>query len=249
MVSTRYAKLLIDTADTLAGARNAQESWDAAVRIVRRIGAKDLNCGAIMRDSRELAWLRSSMDIRWLRQYHQARFYEVDPVLEACKAGVPNQFVDVPERLRRARSARERDMFGCLLDFDYRYFLTQTWIVGGAERTIVLGCDSDPMGLYGPGTARAFRAISALLNDAILPPGDETAQEWACESPWAQLTSRERDVLGYLAHGLQLHEVAERFTITEQEAACHLLSACRTLGVAAPEQALSMAMARGLLSL
>lgn len=249
MVSTRYAKLLIDTADTLAGAQSAQDSWDAAVRIGRRIGATDLNCGAIMRDSREVAWLRSSMDMRWLRHYHQARFYEVDPVLAACKAGVRRQFVDVSERYRRSGGTRQRDLYGCLMDFEYRYLLTQTWIVGASERTIVLGCASDPKDLYGPGTARAFRAISAMLNDAILPPGEETAQEWICESPWAQLSARERDVLGYLAHGLRLHEVAERFTINEQEAARHLLSACRTLGVAAPEQALSMAMARGLLSL
>ncbi|WP_226626688.1 autoinducer binding domain-containing protein [Alloyangia pacifica] len=249
MGSTRYAKLLIDTADALAGARGAQEAWDAVVNVGRGIGAKDLNCGAIMRDSRELAWLRSSMDPRWLRQYQQARFYEIDSVLAACKAGVPSQFVDIPHKLRTIRDRRSRDMFGCLMDFGFRYFLTQTWVVGETERTIVLGCEDDPVDLYGPGTGRAFRAVSAMLNDAILPPGDQMAQEWACESPWAQLSPRERDVLSYLAHGLRLNEVAERFTITEEEAARHLLSACRTLGVAAPEQALSLAMARGVLSL
>ncbi|SDG54198.1 Autoinducer binding domain-containing protein [Alloyangia pacifica] len=249
MSSTRYAKLLIDSADSLAETRTAQDAWDAAVKICRRIGAKDVNCGAIMRDSRELAWLRSSMDPRWLRAYHQARFYEVDAILDACKAGTPQQFVDVPRHFSAARTSRRRDMFGCLLDFEYRYILAQTWITGETERTVVLSCEDDPKDLYGRGTERAFRAISAMLSLAILPPGDEMAQDWACGSPWSRLSAKERDVLSYLAHGMEVHEIAERFVITEEQARRRLLSACRTLGVAAPEQALSLAMARGVLSL
>ncbi|MBE9637947.1 helix-turn-helix transcriptional regulator [Salipiger mangrovisoli] len=249
MGSTRYAKLLIDTADTLAEARTPQEKWDAAVTIGRRIGAKDVNCGAIMRDTRELAWLRSSMDIRWLRQYHQARFYEIDAVLAGCKAGTPHQFLDVRNQLTSATGARRRDMYRCLIDFDYRYFIVQTWGFGATERSIVLGCENDPLDLYGPGTDRAFRAVSAMMSDAILPPGDQATQEWVCESPWTHLSARERDVLSYLALGLELHELAERFTMTEKEVAWTLRSACRTLGVAAPEQALSLAMARGLIAL
>lgn len=249
MVSTRFAKLLIDSADALAEARTSQEAWDAAVKIGRRIGAKDVNCGAIMRDTRDLAWLHSSMDPRWLSHYHASRFYEVDTVLAGAKAGISRQYVDVARHLAKADTAHSRDMYDCLIHFDYRFFVTQTWVVGETERTIVLGCENDPNDLYGPGTARAFQAISAMMTEAIQPPGEAEAQDWICESPWSRLTARERDMLSYLAHGLQVHEIAERFVMTCDEIDRHMFSACRKLGVAAPEQALALAMARRVIAL
>ncbi|WP_353473935.1 helix-turn-helix transcriptional regulator [Salipiger sp. H15] len=249
MSSTRFAKLLIDTADSLAEARTGQDVWDAAVQISRKIGAKDLNCGAIMRDTRELAWLRSSMDPRWLQQYHDARFYEVDTVLAGAKAGVPHQFVDVRCNLAKAQSRHSRDMYGCLVDYDYRYFVTQTWTMGETERTIVLGCADDPNDLYGPGTRRAFQAVSAMLTEAILPPADAESHDWICASPWSRLNPRERDMLSYLASGLLVHEIAERLFLTTDEVDRHLFSACRKLGVVAPEQALALAMARQVIAL
>lgn len=249
MVSTRFANLLIDSADLLAEARTAEETWAATVRIGRRIGALEVNCGAIMRDTRDLAWLRSSMDARWLDHYHEAKFFEVDPILAACKSGVPRQFVDVSRKLAAGDVPRGRAMLSTMLEFDYRYILTQSWAQGEVERTIVLACDSDPADLYGPGTARAFAAVSAMLCDAVAPPGEALAQEWVCGSPWAQLNARERDVLGFLAHGLAVHEVAARFVMTWEETAHHLSNACRKLGVSTAEQALSLAMARGILTL
>ena len=53
MSDTRYANLLIDTADRLAEARNGNESWDAIQTVAKRIGATAVNAGGVI----TLPWL------------------------------------------------------------------------------------------------------------------------------------------------------------------------------------------------
>ena len=86
--TTRFAQLIIDTADALASADTSDEIWWSINRVAARIGAKAVNAGSFARSTQEIGWIRSSMDPLWLEEYADAGLFAVDPTNDAYRLGV-----------------------------------------------------------------------------------------------------------------------------------------------------------------
>ena len=259
MSDTRYANLLIDTADRLAEARNGNESWDAIQTVAKRIGATAVNAGGVitlpnsagLRTGTHPAWMRSSMEDTWLEEYQNAELYRHDPVLRSALMGLPPpSYYDV-----RAAHSLERTepqlapLHDGLLRHDYRFVLAHMWYEKNLGKCIVLGCSTDPRDLFGPGTERAFSTISAMLAMRLQPPDEGVGEASAFGIDWLMPTPQEFDVLCYLARGLNEAEVAERLGISLTEVRRRVRNVAHKMGAETPDQTLALALSRGLLPL
>lgn len=244
-MTTRYADLLMDTVSRLAEAEGPDQTWEAAAFVANKIGARALTCGAVMRDSRNVAWVRSSMNSGFLEIFSEAKLYEVDPIQAGAIAGRVARTIDVAAALRSEEDPRARDLYALALEHGFRHYLNHTWVEDTSEQTFALACDGDPSELFGRGTARAFGAISAVLSMAMRAPGVVYLEDRAFDAPWSRLSNPERDVLCYLWQGLDREQIADRLLRPLSEVNLLLSAACQRLGTQRPEQALSLLLVRG----
>ncbi|MEQ9259266.1 MAG: hypothetical protein RIG84_09210 [Roseovarius sp.] len=249
-MTTRYANLLIDTADSLAAARSGEAAWEAINQVGRRIGANAVNAGAFLRGVPQIAWMRSSMRAEWLGDYAGQGFHEIDPLLGAALEGRAPALYDVA---RRGEGLAQQSGLGALHDgmmaHGYNYMICHSWFDGSAGKCLVLSCEDDPRALFGPGTEKAFSAISAMLTLGLHPPGEEAQAGAVFGADWAVIAPEERDVLSYLAIGLSEQAVAEKLRLTQGEVARRLAAAARRLKAETLEQTLALALTRGLLAI
>lgn len=250
MTSTRFANLLIDAADKLAEARTPDESWNVINDIAARIGANAVNAGAFLRGAPQIAWMRTSMQTGWLAEYAEAAFHETDPLLRAAIDGRPPPLYDVARREALGSGDRTHSpLHDGMLRHDYRYMLTHSWFEGDAGKCLVLSSGHDPFHLFGPGTGRAFSAISALLSLNLHPPGARNIEGRAFGARWQALGPEERDIFSYLALGHSEAAIAERLGVTGDELSRRIGNGCAKMGAATRDQALALAMTRGLLAI
>jgi len=190
-MTTRFANLLIDTADRLAESRDGDDAWKAINTVAGRLGANAVNVGVFLKGTDRIAWMRSTMAPGWLEEYAEDGLFAIDPLLNAAIAGAPPPFYDVAGHLPGpSGDARLRQLHGSMLGHGYRYMLTRCWFQGPENRCLVLSCEDDPTDLFGPGTARAFSAVSAMLSLGLHPPGADNPDGWAFGAAWQALGSR-----------------------------------------------------------
>lgn len=248
-MTTRFANLMIDTADGLASAKTSEDAWNVIVKTGQRIGAKAVNGGAFISASRQIAWARSSMERTWLDEYSEAELYRVDPIINGIQRGAIPRYMSAgtpPEHLRDDPATCQ--MHDGLARLGYHHFITHHWAEGPMEKVLVLGCERDPSHLFGPGTGRALRAVSAMLSTRFHAPQDNNAVE-VFGGTAIKLTPTEQDVLSLLAHGLSHEQLARRLNLDMEAVQMTLREICRKMGTPSSEQALALAMARELLSL
>lgn len=246
MTERRFARLLIDTADALAAQTSGDDLWWAINTIARRLGANAVNAGAFERQTQSIDWVRSSMDPLWLEEYAEAELFKVDPLLNAAMIGRAPPVYDVAakERLQRG-PAKLRDLHGAMIGFEYNFMVTHSWFQGGAGMCLALSCGQDPDDMFGPGTARAFSAVSAMMSCRLVAPDGDLHEGWAYGADWQRLLPAERDVLAYLANGLTEVTISERLMVTEFEVSRLIRSASLKMKARSKEQALALAIARG----
>jgi len=248
-VTTRLARLLIDAVDLLASAEPGEARWQAANQMIQRIGGNALNAGGMLAGSGEPYWLRSSMETVWLEEYAQAELYRVDPVLGGILQGRPLDYLDVR---RWAEADGGGGTVGQLneaaLRFRHGYFMSAVWTQGGETTAVVLAAEDDPRDLFGRGTERTFRSISAVLAGALAGQGgNDQMARFGFELP--DLTPAERDFLCFLAQGLETGEIAARMKLDPRALPGLSHGICEKLRVPAIEQALAVAMGRQMISL
>ena len=160
-MTTRFANLLIDTADALAEAGDADAAWQVINRVGTRLGARSVNAGVFLTGTPTIAWMRSTMNPDWLEEYAGDALHEIDPLLKASMAGEPPRLYDVGfQQQLGPPDSRYRQLHHRMMSYGYRYMLTHNWQHGPENKCLVLGCEDDPTHLFGPGTARAFyRAV------------------------------------------------------------------------------------------
>ncbi|SLN64882.1 hypothetical protein ROJ8625_03299 [Roseivivax jejudonensis] len=246
MTTTRFAQLVIDTADILASAGPGEDRWWAINHVAQLIGANAVNAGAFQRSTKEIAWIRSSMDPLWLEEYEQAEFFEVDPLLHAAMTGnAPPYYAMADHERSGAVTGKLRDLHNAMMGYGYNFMIAHTWFDGDAGKCLAMSCRDDPQHMFGPGTARAFSAVSAMMAASLVAPGDELHEGWAYGLGWQRLLPQERDVLSHIANGLPEYLIAETMKVTEFEVWRLIRSASLKMKADTKEQALALAIRRG----
>ncbi|QQA42949.1 helix-turn-helix transcriptional regulator [Pelagovum pacificum] len=248
-MTTRFANLLIDTADVLAVAEQEGDTWAAINRVANRIGAIAVNAGAFLRSDQQIAWMRSSMNSRWLEDYGAQGFHQTDPLLRAAMAGTAPRTYDVAGLEAAAGPDRTHGaLHDGMMSHGYNYMITRSWFEGTAGKCLVFSCRDDPTDMFGPGTERALSAVSAMLTHSLTPPDGSARDGLAFGSGWSDLDPAERDVLSYLVNGYNVALIAETLSLTEPDVVRLIRSASRRMRAETTDQALSLALTRGLLS-
>ncbi|KRS15627.1 LuxR C-terminal-related transcriptional regulator [Roseovarius indicus] len=250
MVTTRFANLLIDTADKLAEARDADAAWEAISAVATRLRAKSVNAGVFLTGTGSIAWMRSTMNPAWLEEYAGDALHEVDPLLKASMAGEPPRLYDVEFQQRLGPpGSRYRQLHGSMMGYGYRYMITHSWTQGTENKCLVLGCEDDPTHLFGPGTDRAFSAVAAMLSCRMEPPGAGTPDGRAFGTSWQLLDPRETEILSRLAQGMTEDDIAERVGLSEADVLRVIASASGKMRAGSRDETLALAVLRGLLTL
>jgi len=249
-MTTRYANLLIDTADRLARARTAEEAWSGVNAVAHNLHANAVNVGMFLAGTDSIAWMRSSMTADWLDEYAGCALFEIDPLLKAAMAGHPPPCYDVGRHyMRLAADPRQRQLHGSMLGHGYRYMLSHRWTQGTENKCLVLSCEDDPTDLFGPGTARAFRAVSAMLSYSLHAPGADNPETRVFGVDWQALSPQEVDVLSFLALGMTENDIAGKSGLDLEGVLRSIAGAGVKMRAGTRDQTLALAMMRGLLPL
>ena len=245
-MKSRFAKLVIDVADILSEPKDGDAVWWAINRVARKLGANAVNAGAFQNNTKEIDWVRSSMDPLWLEEYADAGLYEIDPLLNAALIGKAPLFYDVAGKDRlRLEDGKLRNLHNSMMGHDYNFMVTHSWFEGDSGMCLALSSHEDPHDLFGPGTARAFSAVSAMMANRLVAPGDDLHEGWAYGASWQPLLPGERDVLAYLANGLTELMISETLAISAFEVFRLIRSASLKMRAGTKEQALALAIIRG----
>ncbi|MGJ8623900.1 MAG: response regulator transcription factor [Yoonia sp.] len=99
-----------------------------------------------------------------------------------------------------------------------------------------------------PLPGKTEKLVCALIAAVVTPP---EINNWPTAAKWisAGLSTREKDVLHYLAAGLRNDAIASKLGIAEITVRVHITSARRKLGAATREQAIALAIQSGQLPL
>ncbi|SLN13460.1 Autoinducer binding domain protein [Roseivivax jejudonensis] len=247
MRTSRIGRLIIDTADTLASAKSGDDRWWAITRIARQLGAEAVNSGAFNTATREVLWVRSSKDPMWLEEYDHAGFATVDPLVRGAVTGNAPLLIDIEaDEKRSPASGKLRDWRATSMSYNYNYLVSHALYEGNNGTGVALSCRDDPTCLFGPGTLRAFSAVSALMAASLIEPVDDIHEGWAYGAEVRRLRPAERNVLAYIANGLPEYLIADVMKITEFEVWRLIRSASLKMGAKTKEEALARAISRGL---
>ncbi len=249
-MTTRYANLLIDAADTLSEARTDDAAWQAINVIARRIGANAVNAGAFLTGASQIAWMRSSMTTAWLDDYAGQSFHDNDPLIKGALAGALPVLYDVAARDRGGGTGGQySDLHDGLMSHDYNYMISHSWFDGDINKGIVLSCRDDPTDLFGPGTMRAFSAVSAMMSYRLQAPDGSGPDGRAFGSSWRQLEENERDVVSYLAIGMSVDMIAHKLKENEATILRLIERASLKMNAETKDQTVALALTRGLLAI
>lgn len=249
MINTRLANLLIDTADCLADCKSDESTWTAVTAIASRIGANAVNAAGFLRGTRVPVWARFSMDQAWLSEYSDGGFHEVDQILAGIRTGKLPAVLRAKDSQPGAAPGSKGAMLRDGLErYRYRYLCCHCWNEGAQGKAILFSTQDDPEDLFGPGTDRALRSVSALLAAHLKAPG-AVDQVDILGAQYKEFSVLERDVLSLLANGNTNEEIGQRLSIADDMVQRHLSSAQAKMGAETPEQALALALARRALSI
>ncbi|NRB34937.1 MAG: autoinducer binding domain-containing protein [Rhodobacteraceae bacterium] len=247
---------LIDLLDAMISAEGQSPAYRHLADFLSNFGFHNVNVGfAELKDFTPLGLL-SNMEADWLEHYVQADYAKHDPLvaLMAHLEGGRLFNADLCKALPSSSKALTDTMFDEISDTGFasnRAYVTRSpalnKIVGV---NLISDLEIDKLGRLIE--QRQFE-IDMAISLAQLPMLDDVARGgggplWIDLTPsQPQLTPREREVLQWLAAGLQVDRIADRMMLSNPTVSLHIQSAKKRLGASTREQAVAMAMMRGLL--
>lgn len=238
-----FEKAIVEVNDRFRNSGDKAINWEIAQEIVRDIGGNAINIAGTTPDGMQTAWGLSSMSQAWLDEYHTRQYYLIDPFVAAWLAGDPTVMTNcgVLEKSNPAFALNH-----ALLAHGYGSLYAST--VGSpfsGYRTIVVFCSAHTLdhvdAQIGFDKLRVIHAIIA----ANIPeqPGDKVSG--LLDVGDSTLTTKERDILTWLACGLRNDQIAFKARIAEVTVRKHLTSIRLKLGATTREQAIAIAVRDG----
>ena len=245
---------IADLLALLSSTSDSDEIWKRTVAFCRSLGLKDVNLAEFPTSDYYPLWARLSMaEHADHEEYIQGGFIDVDPILHARADGSLGDAMrmdlhrtnPVPFDLKKSAELKDMIIRG---GYDETVIVRATGAKPGLDRTVVL--------ITGYQTAPAVHAlgepqISTLANliSAFNMPPTPDAPTGHFASLYEFLSEREHDILCYLANGLTNDQIAHRTGLAEVTVRFHIANARKKMRARTREQAVALAIARGLLRL
>jgi DNA-binding CsgD family transcriptional regulator len=233
---------LIDAADLLGGTLSSDQTWLNAVALMQSNGFTALNVVEFDRTSGQALWLRSSMKAQWLADYVEQDFMTLDPlILAACNGQNEIRMSEGKVLGIDHGSAKMKSLADQVVNWGYGALDCQIFDVLGQShfKGVVVSKDENDQT-----TGMQHRLVCAVVSAAITAPLSPDSAG-ATILPPNLLTTREVDVLSFLASGLRNDAIAWKMNIAEVTVRAHLASARRKLGAATREEAVALAIRSG----
>lgn len=183
------------------------------------------------------------MSDQWLKKYTDEKLFQIDPFIPHLMA------TNKPFILDTHKTVQGQPLNAMLRDagYSFLYGLPFNGIRSG-ERQIVTYCSEQPYALLKKGEQLArIRMLAAILITQFSAP-EQRDPETVKYFGRTQLTPREKEALSWLAHGLRNDRISQRMSVSEVTVRKHLRSARTKLGANTREQAIGIALHRGLIN-
>ncbi len=240
-----FEEFIVDISHRMQQFEDAQASWETAVQITHEMGGSALNVGVTSASGKEVLWGRSSMTEAWLTRYNALEYHRIDPFLRAILDGDPEIMVDcgtLPPDNPAYPLNRDLKKFGY-----GSLFATCSRNLADKSRSMVVFCSAHTLAEVDRDIGfDRLRIVNAILASHILTPGDLSADGFINVGQ-AVLTAKERAILSLLAEGLRNDQIAFTAKIAEVTVRKHLSSIRAKLRADTREQAVAIAVRRGLI--
>ena len=244
--TTKTLSHLIDAADALLPGLTPDEAWLKSVDLVGQLGGNALNVVEIDRTTRNPLWFRSSMHADWLNDYFAQDFISVDPlILLACDGQPLTRMTDGKVKGINLQGPQPDALRDQVVQWGYHSLDYHVFAPASQDSLKALTYSHDERR---PLPGKTEKLVCALIATVVTPPD---SNDWPTAARWmaALLSTREKDVLRYLAAGLRNDAIASKLGIAEITVRIHITSARRKLGAATREQAIALAIRSGQLAL
>lgn len=250
--------MLADFATDIAHCKNDASAWHVGQSFFKSLGFETVNYGLMYRQNGAFLGFYTTMNDDWMAYYTNNRYDNDDPLTAHCMRynhAVHYSF-DGRSQLALSGGKLEMKMLG---DF-YEAGIHSSYLVpfhndlfavtGGIN--LAARISSEECEKLVEKNRQEILVASALLNSHLagLPQSVKRSKAWInIQSNAEGITPREMEVLKWLSVGLRNDRVAERMHVTPATINFHIGSIKKKLGAQTREQALVIAMRKGIVAL
>jgi DNA-binding CsgD family transcriptional regulator len=226
---------------------NPQDSWKIAQGVAEDMGGTAINVGGTTLEGDQPGWGRSSMSDAWLERYQHKKYHLVDPFIDALITGKSEVMTDCGTI---TASDPAYELNHDLKFYGYMSLYGTTYgSLNCGYRSIVVFCSDKSIAEVDRSIGLPQLTIVHALIAAHTPRPNADDADGQFVVRTDPLSSREADVLKWLACGLRNDQIALKAGIAEVTVRKHLLSARRKLWASTREQAVAIAIRDGWISL
>jgi len=233
--------ILIDAMDRLGNAVTDDARWQVAANLFLDVGSDWVTAGTATRAGQAGVAIRSSTPDSLMRDYIAARIHLEDPWMEHCATSTAIESCNLSGILAatKLRSQQAR------LFMDHGVFCVVLVPCYGGPRPgglVFYARAKDAAAAMTRPERQADLQLLAALVSAYYRPDDDDSISSERYRLHPLLSPREREVLKWLAQGLQSAAIADRMGIEAVTVAKHMHNARLKLGARTREQALAFAV-------
>ena len=250
----RPTNRIADLLALLSSTTDRDEIWRRSVAFCRSLGLKDVNLAEFSSGAYYPIWVRLSMaEHADHQEYIEGGYIDVDPILHARANGALGHATRMdlhnldPLPADPKKSADLQDMI-IRGGYDETVIVRARGRQAGLDRAIILIIGSENAPAVHALGSRQLATLANLISAFNTPPTPE-APLGHFAGLYEFLSEREHDMLCYLAQGLTNDQIAHRTGLAEVTVRFHIANARKKMGARTREQAVALAVARGLLRL
>lgn len=252
---------IIDLTQAITRATTADDIWGITCSYLGGYGYENVNCAILLNASREIAGVFSNMSSDWMEHYVESEYFSVDPIVNYCLNNESYRLFNQKNRdwfvsgMRSEENIkRSNRMFDEVAEEGIRSSLMVPFHSKLSRNVVVLNAGNPCRGdvfkkeFYHKEADIVIGASILQMAIQCIDINNVSSRSWYdLRERNYSITSRERDVLKWLASGLRNERIAERMGISVPTVNFHVISAKRKLDAKTREQAVAIAIYSGLI--
>lgn len=243
------AALLSDCLARLNAALGDGTVWETSCDLAASLGANSLDVFFWQGDNVFPDWARTSKDMAFVQAFDEQGLHGSNPFLHHRRALPASYAYDhAGPHPWGAHSAETQRGLDLLRDYGYRMAHLHQYPAPGGTGACGVSIWAEEAGSarFAKLGLQASSLICGLIAAFVPPPGSGETPPFL-QFGSKELTETEIDTLNLIAQGLRNAEIAHRMGVAEVTVRLRINNARKKLNAATREQALILAMARGLL--